>query len=49
MIAEAASLPVEALDLALANWGSPQRATLGFPESTRDDGALERTGDALGL
>jgi hypothetical protein len=48
-LAEAASLPVEALDLALANWGSPQRATLGFPEGTRDDGALERTGDALGL
>jgi hypothetical protein len=48
-LAQAASLPVEALDLALANWGSPQRATLGFPEGTRDDGALERTGDALGL
>jgi Alpha-glutamyl/putrescinyl thymine pyrophosphorylase clade 3 len=48
-LAQATSLPVEALDLALANWGSPQRATLGFPEGTRDDGALERTGDALGL
>jgi hypothetical protein len=48
-LAQAASLPVEALDLALANWGSRQRATFGFPESTRDDGALERTGDALGI
>jgi len=48
-LARSASLPVEALDLALANWGSPKRATLGFPEDTSDDGALERTGDALGL
>jgi hypothetical protein len=48
-LAEAISLPVETLDLALANWGSPQRATLGVPQSTCDGGALERTGDALGL
>jgi len=30
-LAEAAGVPVEALDLALANWGAPQRATAGFP------------------
>ena len=31
-LAEAAGVPIEALDLALANWGAPQRATLGFPQ-----------------
>ena len=30
-LAEAIAVPVEALDLALANWASPPRATLGFP------------------
>jgi hypothetical protein len=48
-LAEAVSVPVEALDLALANWGTAQRATLGFSPLTRDDGALERAGEALGL
>ena len=47
--AEAVSVPVETLDLALANWLSPQRATLGFPAETRDGGAFERAGEALGL
>ena len=35
-------MPVEALDLALANWGAPQRATLGFrprPMSAREPAA----------
>jgi hypothetical protein len=48
-LAEAISVPVETLDLALANWGTPQRATLGVPQETSDGGAFERTGDALGL
>jgi hypothetical protein len=48
-LAVAAAVPVETLDLALANWGSPPRATLGFPPETRDDGALERSSEALGL
>lgn len=48
-LAEAAAVPLEALDLALANWQSPQRATLGFPVDTQDEGAFERAGDALGL
>jgi hypothetical protein len=48
-LAEAASVPIGALDLALANWAAPQRASLGFPSDTADDGAFERAGDALGL
>jgi hypothetical protein len=48
-LAQAVEIPVEALDLALANWISPQPATLGFPRETQDDGAFERGGDALGL
>ncbi len=48
-LAQAVAVPVEALDLALANWISPQPATLGFPRETQDEGAFERGGDALGL
>jgi hypothetical protein len=48
-LAEASSIPIEALDLALANWLSPQRTTLGFPPETREDDALARAGEALGL
>jgi hypothetical protein len=48
-LAQAVSMPVEALDLALANWHSGERATLGFPSDTQDEGAYERAGDALGL
>jgi hypothetical protein len=48
-LAQAVSVPIEALDLALANWQSPEPATLGFPRETSDDGAFERAGDALGL
>jgi hypothetical protein len=48
-LAHAAEVPIEALDLALANWSAPTRATLGFPPQGGDADALERTGDALGL
>jgi hypothetical protein len=48
-LAQTASVPVEALDLALANWHSAERATLGFPRETIDDEAFERVGEALGL
>jgi hypothetical protein len=48
-LAQAVSIPVEALDLALANWASPQRATLGFPVDMRDEDALAHAFDALGL
>jgi hypothetical protein len=46
-LAEAASVPLEALDLALFNWAAPERATLGFrPVEEPDDSAV---GAALGL
>ena len=48
-LAEAVAVPLETLDLALANWGSPERATLGVTPETSDDGALQRAADALGL
>jgi len=48
-LAEAASVPVEALDLALANWAAAQRATLGLAPDTLDPDAFERAGEALGL
>jgi hypothetical protein len=50
-LAQEASIPIEALDLALYNWslGSSlqERATLGFPAETRDEHALERAEAAL--
>jgi hypothetical protein len=48
-LAEAISVPVETLDLALANWASPPRATRGFPAGICDEEALERAVGALGL
>jgi hypothetical protein len=48
-LAEAISVPVEALDLALANWGCGVRATLGFRRETCDRHALERCREALEL
>jgi hypothetical protein len=48
-LAQAIAVPIEALDLALANWLSSERVTMGLCEDTRDDGAFERAGDALGL
>lgn len=52
-LAEAASIPIEALDLALYNWSraapEQERATLGFPADMGDADALERADAALGL
>ncbi|MFI5038185.1 MAG: hypothetical protein ACHP93_06865 [Solirubrobacterales bacterium] len=48
-LAEAMSIPPEALDLALANWGAGERATLGFAADCCDSHALRRTRDTLGL
>ena len=45
--AEAASVPLEALDLALFNWAAPQRATVGYrPAEEPDDSGIA---SALGL
>ncbi|MFZ1154890.1 MAG: hypothetical protein WAN93_08305 [Solirubrobacteraceae bacterium] len=46
-LAAALSTPIEALDLALANWASEERVTLGFPEDTNDTHAVERAAAAL--
>jgi hypothetical protein len=46
-LAQALSTPIEALDLALANWASEERVTLGFPEDTSDAHAIERAKAAL--
>jgi hypothetical protein len=43
------AVPVEALDLALANWGAGERATLGAPPEVLDRHALERAHAALEL
>jgi hypothetical protein len=48
-LAEAISVPVEALDLALANWGSGSRATLGVRSERSDPHALERSREAFEL
>jgi hypothetical protein len=48
-LAEAVGVPIETLDLALSNWASPQRATVGFPAEISDDATLGRAGAALGL
>jgi len=48
-LAEAAAVPIETLDLALANWGTDERATLGVPPDTGDADAESRVWDALGL
>jgi hypothetical protein len=48
-LAEAAGVPVEALDLALANWAAPERATLGFPQEASDEAAQGLAEEALGL
>ncbi len=46
-LAEVLSTPIEALDLALANWSSQERVTLGFPADTRDAHVVERAEAAL--
>jgi hypothetical protein len=48
-LAEAISVPIEALDLALANWGAGERATLGIQPDALDRDALQRAREALGL
>jgi hypothetical protein len=48
-LAEALEVPVETLDLALANWGESGRATLGFRADICDRHALERAWEALEL
>jgi len=48
-LAQALEVPVEALDVGLANWQAEQRATLGVPEQTVDEGVRERAGAVLGL
>jgi Alpha-glutamyl/putrescinyl thymine pyrophosphorylase clade 3 len=48
-LASAASVPIEALDLALANWIAPQRAMLGVSRELADTDAFARAGDALGI
>jgi hypothetical protein len=48
-LAEAVSVPIETLDLALANWGSGERATLGVRSERSDPHALERCREAFEL
>ncbi len=48
-LAQAMTVPVEAFDLALANWGVGERATLGVAPEALDQHALERAREALGL
>jgi hypothetical protein len=48
-LADAVTLPVAALELALANWQTDERATLGFPPGTADDETLLLAREALGL
>ena len=49
-LAEAAALPLEALDLGLYNWGSGKRCYMGLETTAEPDpGALESTRAALGL
>lgn len=48
-LAQAVSVPVAALELALANWGTGERASLGFAPETADASALERARAALAL
>jgi hypothetical protein len=48
-LAKATAVPIEALDLALANWEAGERATMGFPSEALDGQALERAREALGL
>jgi hypothetical protein len=48
-LAQAMSVPAEALDLAFANWGGGERATLGVPAEALDERALQRARAALEL
>jgi hypothetical protein len=42
-------LPIAALELALWNWASPERATLGFRPDVADRDTRELARDALGV
>jgi hypothetical protein len=48
-LAEEAGIPVEALDLALANWSAEERATVGFSVEVADPEAAARAAAALEL
>jgi len=48
-LARAAGVPLEAHDLAIANWAAGERATLGVPSELVDLDALERARSALAL
>jgi Alpha-glutamyl/putrescinyl thymine pyrophosphorylase clade 3 len=48
-LARALAVPVEVLDLALGNWASGERATMGMPAESSDGGTRERALSALGL
>ncbi|HEY1457026.1 MAG TPA: hypothetical protein VGF15_00780 [Solirubrobacteraceae bacterium] len=48
-LAREIGIPVAPLDLALANWGSDERVTLGVPAQTCDHDALRLSELALGL
>jgi hypothetical protein len=48
-LAEAVAVPVGSLELALANWGVGERATLGFPALEPDAETLARARGALAL
>lgn len=48
-LADAVALPVAALELALANWQTGERASLGLPRETADDETLQVAREALGL
>jgi hypothetical protein len=48
-LAQAAAVPVEALDLALANWSADARVSLGMPAQAPEQATLARVEAALGL
>ncbi len=48
-LAEAAEVPLEALDLALANWVAPERAGAGFAGSEVDEASATGATAALGV
>jgi hypothetical protein len=48
-LADAAAVPIEALDLALANWAAPQRASAGFPDWDPEQGFGGEAAAALGV
>jgi hypothetical protein len=47
--AQELDVPIDALDLAFANWGTGERATLGFKPDVLDRHALERVREAFDL